>query len=301
MEDPLVSIAIPCYNHESYIQDCIKSIIDQNYSNIELIIIDDGSIDRSVSKIEEMVDACTKRFKRFEFRSRKNVGLSATLNEAVEWCVGEYYCTIASDDFMRPSKTSIQVQYLKAHPLCAAVFGGIDIVDIKGNVVKQLPGIEKSYSFKDVFLHQHDLPAATQMIRLASLKEVGGFRPDIVLEDWYMWLQLTRSGKTVDRIGVVISAYRRHEENFSKKINVMSAGRAKVASLFSDHSLYNRAMANALLVDAASLQIYDKKASFLHAKKAWQYSKKDFFSAQFLKYLIKSILPKRTLLKYFGH
>ena len=48
---PLVSIVIPCYNHEGFVQDCIRSVIDQTYQNIELIIIDDGSKDNSVEKI----------------------------------------------------------------------------------------------------------------------------------------------------------------------------------------------------------------------------------------------------------
>ncbi|MCD2506173.1 glycosyltransferase family A protein, partial [Staphylococcus aureus] len=73
-------------------------MIDQDYENIELIIIDDGSKDNSVIKIQEMVECCKQRFTRFEFRSRANIGLSATLNEALEWCEGEYFSALASDD-----------------------------------------------------------------------------------------------------------------------------------------------------------------------------------------------------------
>ena len=88
---PLVSVVIPCYNHEQFVQDSIQSVIDQTYRNIELIIIDDGSKDGSVEKIQEMVDICEQRFTRFEFRSRPNKGLSSTLNEALEWCKGKYF------------------------------------------------------------------------------------------------------------------------------------------------------------------------------------------------------------------
>lgn len=75
---PLVSVVIPCYNHESFVQDSIQSVIDQPYQNIELIIIDDGSKDGSVEKIQEMIPACQERFVRFEFQYRPNKGLSAT-------------------------------------------------------------------------------------------------------------------------------------------------------------------------------------------------------------------------------
>ena len=70
----LVSVVIPCYNHEKFIQDCIQSVIDQTYQNIELIIIDDGSKDSSVEIIEKMLPACEQRFVRFEFRNRPNKG-----------------------------------------------------------------------------------------------------------------------------------------------------------------------------------------------------------------------------------
>jgi len=81
---PLVSVVIACYNHEFFVQDSIQSVIDQTYQNIELIIIDDGSKDGSVKKIQEMIPNCQQRFIRFEFRHRLNKGLSATLNEALE-------------------------------------------------------------------------------------------------------------------------------------------------------------------------------------------------------------------------
>ena len=88
-DSPLVSVVIACYNHENFVQDCIKSVVAQTYDNIELIIIDDGSKDSSVEKISELIDVCQNRFSRFEFRHRSNKGLTATLNEALERRQGE--------------------------------------------------------------------------------------------------------------------------------------------------------------------------------------------------------------------
>ena len=121
-QQPLVSIVIPCYNHSQFVQETIQSIIDQDYENIELIIIDDGSKDNSVEVIQEMIPACEERFVRFEFRYRPNKGLCATLNEALEWCEGEYFSPLASDDIALPHKTSF---LLKKHQQydAAVVFG----------------------------------------------------------------------------------------------------------------------------------------------------------------------------------
>ena len=112
-EQPLVSIVIPSYNHERFIRDSIKSVIDQSYQNIELIIIDDGSTDVSVEKIQELIPLCEKRFTRFEFRHRPNKGLSATLNEALEWAQGEYFSSLASDDIILKDKIKIQTKFLR--------------------------------------------------------------------------------------------------------------------------------------------------------------------------------------------
>jgi len=124
MPEPLVSVVIPCYNHEKHVQECIQSIIDQDYQNIELIIIDDGSKDGSVGKIEEMILGCKVRFKRFEFRHRENVGLSSTLNEAIDWCEGGYFSPIASDDVLENNKISALTLLASEELNIAAVFGG---------------------------------------------------------------------------------------------------------------------------------------------------------------------------------
>ena len=125
----MVSVVIPCYNHENFVQDSIQSVIDQTYQNIELIIIDDGSKDGSVEKIQEMIPACQERFIRFEFRHRLNKGLSATLNEALEWCQGIYYSAIASDDMMLPEKTKLQVEFLKENKNLDSRSWIIDIIN----------------------------------------------------------------------------------------------------------------------------------------------------------------------------
>ena len=94
-EKPLVSVVIPCYNHEKFVQDCIQSVIDQTYENIELIIIDDGSKDNSVKVIQELADKYG-----FTFIHRPNKGLSATLNEGIRLSKGKYFSAIASDDIL---------------------------------------------------------------------------------------------------------------------------------------------------------------------------------------------------------
>ena len=250
---PLVSIVIPCYNHENFVQDCIQSVIEQTYENIELIIIDDGSKDNSVLKIQEMLEKCQNRFKQFEFRYRPNKGLSETLNESLEWCQGKYYSVLASDDQMFDNKTALQVAYLEKNKDCVGCFGGYQLIDENNIVTAYSKKDEKSYSFNEIFLHKHDLPAPTQMLLLNKLKEIGGYRIGIIIEDWYMWLKLAKIGK-LHYISEYLAFYRNHSDNMSKKIEIMHLGRNQVLDMYSNEKLYKIAKKEIFWIYMAELK-----------------------------------------------
>lgn len=243
MSKPLVSVVIPCYNHEDFVQASIQSVINQTYENIELIIIDDGSKDGSFAKIEEMTKLCEQRFVNFEFRSRPNKGLSATLNEAIEWCQGEYYSGIASDDVILSHKLKVQVEFLNSHHNVLAVFGGVQHIDENDKIIATSLSKSRYYDFKRIIMHKFDLPAVTQLIRLQALKETGGYDSSIILEDWYMWLKLTKHG-SIYYMSEIFALYRQHDNNISKDSEKMKQGRLDVLSFFKDSKYYNKALAN---------------------------------------------------------
>lgn len=255
---PLVTVVIPCYNHEQFVQDSIQSVIDQTYENIELIIIDDGSKDNSVLKIQEMINACKKRFVRFEFRSRPNKGLSATLNEALEWCEGKYFSAIASDDQMLNYKTRIQVKYLETNNDSVAVFGGVQLIDKNNRKLEKLVNKARSYSFEDIIMHRHDISAPTQMIRKEAIEKVGGYNSKMFIEDWYMWLLLSRQADLFST-DEVLTLYRRHDGNNSKNLSKMHSGRFEVLNCFSDSEFYFKAVNNVKWLNAYEELIHIKQ------------------------------------------
>lgn len=242
MSQPLVSVIIPSYNHEKFISEAIQSIIDQDYPNIEFIIIDDGSQDNSVNIIESFREICEDRFVRFEFRHRPNKGLCATLNEALEWVQGEYLCTVASDDIWMKEKTSLQVQYLKDNPNTVAVFGNMTLIDENGKIIEEGKVSFKRYLFADIFLHNSCIPTPTNMSRTIDIKNTGGFNPNLIIEDWYMWLKLAESGDYLDHLPNTLAYYRRHGENLSSKSLLMHDGRLEIVKKFSSHKQYKKAL-----------------------------------------------------------
>ena len=92
---PLVSIIIPVYNVEKYVDKCIKSVISQSYKNIEIIVVDDGSTDKS----REIVD-CYKKYKNVKVFHKENGGLSSARNYGLKHATGEWYAFVDSDDYI---------------------------------------------------------------------------------------------------------------------------------------------------------------------------------------------------------
>jgi alpha-1,3-rhamnosyltransferase len=260
---PLVSVVIPCYNHAVYVKDCINSVINQVYENIELIIIDDGSKDSSVHVIEEMRNICEVRFTRFKFLHRENRGLCNTLNQALEWCEGKYYSAVASDDIFLPLKIHKQVRYLENHPEVVAVFGGITLIDERGRIQRKIekPGI---FEFRDIFLSRHFLPAPTALVRRLELKAIG-YDPSIKIEDWNLWLKLSKRYTTkLVTLRESVTFYRQHQDNMSGNYEMMYEEGRKILAQFSDDVDYKLALAEYELAMASVLAFRDKRKAIHH-------------------------------------
>lgn len=283
---PLVSVVIPSYNHDQFVQDSIQSIVDQDYQNIELIIIDDGSKDSSVAKIKEMIALCERRFTRFDFRSRKNKGLCATLNEALEWCEGDYFSPLASDDIALSHKTSFLVDKIHNSEY-AVVFGNVTNI---GNVTAVGKKIEQTeHTFDDLFM-QINIPfAPAALIKTNELIAIGGYSESVKLEDWYMWLKLTNNSKKIVSYSEIVCLYRRHDNNMTNDIRFMHSARQDIIELYSDNIMYERAITNNLLIkarDTAFDGLIEPMKLLLESRR---------FDRESIIILIKIITPKNAI------
>ena len=104
-----VSVFMPVYNSSNFLDDSIQSILNQSHSNFELIIIDDGSVDDSISIIENYA----KQDKRIIFRKREHKGLPITRNEGIEISSGKYFVPMDSDDISFPERLSTQIAFME--------------------------------------------------------------------------------------------------------------------------------------------------------------------------------------------
>lgn len=227
-EWPLVTVIIPSYNHEMFIGEAIGSVVNQDYPNIELIVIDDGSIDNS----RDIIRALSRDFG-FSYIEQENQGVAKTLNRGVALAKGKYVTFLASDDFYYRNKVSVLVDALKNSPGdTAAVFGDADLIDEKGELIEMIYQGRSSTSFLGLYLAQgkkkrlidkgyaeykmliegNFIPAMSILCDLEKVRAVGGFPDQYVIEDYPMWLKLSKLFR-IRYLDVPVAAYRQHGNN----------------------------------------------------------------------------------------
>lgn len=211
--DPQVSVIVPCYNHEQYVETAINSVLQQTYPNIQLIVIDDGSADGSVAKLEKMRDEHD-----FSFIAQENHGVCRTLNRAIrELAEGKYIALLASDDYWHKDKVELQVEALESSRDTEFCFSqAIEFTDEPGAATFS-PFPRNCFSgnvLKRVFLRQH-VPAGTMMFSRDLYEELGGFDETLKEEDWDFVIRSAAS----TRFSVVqrpLLYYRSHAANSMK-------------------------------------------------------------------------------------
>lgn len=125
---PVVTIGIPFFNPGSYIEDAIRSVFAQTYTNWELILIDDGSQDGSLERVRSIVDPRVR-----VISDGKNLGLVDRLNQIAQLASGQFIARMDADDLMHPERIAKQLKLLQTHPELDVVDTGAYILDMKGN------------------------------------------------------------------------------------------------------------------------------------------------------------------------
>lgn len=220
---PLVSVLIPAFNHERFVERCLDSVLDDAYPAKEIVIIDDGSRDRTADLIAAWIARHGDQVP-VEFVRRGNKGVSATLNELAARARGEYLRLGASDDYLLPGGLHAQVSYLLAHPCKGAVIGDSIVIDREGNKLHDsgmcdLHGADKNLYRSDegirrAVISQWAIGGPVALVRKNAL-ETARWTEGLRIDDWDFFLRLA-SRDALGFIDVPVCAYRLHDTNLSK-------------------------------------------------------------------------------------
>ncbi len=223
-EYPLVSVVIPAYNHQDYVETCLDSVLEDTYPNKEIVIINDGSKDDTERVIREWTEKNGSKI-RVIFISRENRGLTASCNELIRESNGEYLAVLASDDFLLPGGIEKRYKYLSSNPRKLAVISDCIVVDNSGEKIydsafNDVAGVDKKLLGNDEDMKKYMIifgfvPGPALMVKKSLYDEIGLYDESLAFEDWTFYLN-TSAKNLLGFLDENLSAWRWHNDNTSR-------------------------------------------------------------------------------------
>jgi alpha-1,3-rhamnosyltransferase len=222
-KNPLVSILIPCYNHKKYVVECLDSVLADSYFPKEIIIIDDGSIDKSVEIIKDWIVSNSEKVP-IKFRHRENKGLTVTLNELIELSNGKYLIPLASDDCLINNTLSQRVNILEENNSKLVLISDARVINSDGlpifeSMISDFHKKDKNKYFTDndlldEVLFNFAISGPVLMINRSIYGLIGKYPEKLKAEDLYFYIKSASLKKILfwDR---KVSNYRIHTTNTS--------------------------------------------------------------------------------------
>jgi glycosyltransferase involved in cell wall biosynthesis len=232
---PEISIVIPAYNAEKTIKKTIESVLEQTYQDFEIIVINDGSIDKTVQIVESFKD------KRINIFSYENCGLPTARNRGIYRSTGEFIAFLDADDLWTKDKLEMQLNALKESPEAGLAYSWTCFMDVdeQGEAVSFLRSPEYAFAgdvYQQLLIGDFIHSGSNTLIRYQAIQAAGEFEPTLKsCEDWDYWLRIAARFHfvVVPKYQIL---YRRTPGGMSSKVEVM-----KEASLISIERAYNAA------------------------------------------------------------
>ena len=206
---PNVSVLMPVYNGEKFLSQAIESILNQTFTDFELILIDDGSTDSSNTIIQRYA----KKDSRVILTRQANSGIVSALNAALFAARGKYAARMDADDICIADRFEKQIDFLEANPSVLVVGGQGYLIDEDDDLISPISVVLDHDSIDSDLINKFNSKAMIHpatMFRTEKIKELGGYRDDFIwAEDLDLFLRVAERGKLANLDSLVIH-YRRH-------------------------------------------------------------------------------------------
>jgi len=190
---PLITVLMSVYNGERWLPECIQSVLEQTFTNLEFIIINDGSDDSSL----QIISHFAKKDSRICFYDRRNYGLTNSLNYGIAKAQGEWIARIDADDIWSSNKLQKQIECIQMNTSFVLVGSGLFLIDENSNQCgvyiypKQHSRLTRRLSRNSAFFAH-----SSALFKLSTMKKLGGYRAQFKRsQDQDLWLRLTEIGK----------------------------------------------------------------------------------------------------------
>ena len=198
MSQPLVTVICLCYNHERFVREAIESVWQQSYADIQLIIVDDASLDSSVSVIRELI---IDKPEIIFIANEKNEGSCRSFNLALELATGEFIIDLAADDVLLQDRVKIGVECIQmAGPEYGVQFSDAEIISEDGSHLyfhsEKFPHhtIPQGNIYKNL-IEQYFICSPTMMFRREVMEHMKGYDETLAFEDFDLWIRSSRKFK----------------------------------------------------------------------------------------------------------
>jgi glycosyltransferase involved in cell wall biosynthesis len=225
---PLISVIIPVYNREDYIERALDSILEESYPNKNIVLIDDGSTDNTHSVITGWIERNKDKIS-VTYRSRSNLGFVKTLNELIDLASGSHIVFFGSDDVLKNDGIQKRYDYLHSHPDKLMVLGDCQLIDGQDKVLHQsafvsIGKVNKALLKTDEGTRKFMIlngytPGATLMADKRIYSILGKYDERFGTEDWVYYIRAVAKNM-LGFMDETVAAYRVHENNacYSSKI-----------------------------------------------------------------------------------
>jgi len=205
-EQPKISIVTPVFNGADFLEQAIESVLNQDYPNIEYIVLDDGSTDNT----QEILKKYSHRLK---WHSHPNMGQSRTLNKGWEMSQGEVLGYLSSDDILFPSAISELVNELIADEKKMVVFPNCDVIDPYNRTIKK--AVCRPFNYDDLVIKQECYIGPGALFKRTALEKMGGWNADLrMAPDREFWMRVGLLGE-ISIYPKTLAYYRMHTKSTS--------------------------------------------------------------------------------------
>jgi glycosyltransferase involved in cell wall biosynthesis len=227
VERGLVSVVIPAFNREKFVEAAVHSVLEQTHPCLEVIVVDDGSTDGT----GDIAESVARIDSRVRVLRRVNEGPASARNAGLEAARGEFVAFLDSDDVYLTHKLESHVTFLEENPGVDLVFSDHATADEALNVrVVHARGMPAT-SFREALAIRNWFAISACTFRRRFLERVGPFRPDLTgTEDWELCIRCAQAG-TLSYVGGVVSLYRLHDDQFHDDYERMRRGWRSVIDL----------------------------------------------------------------------
>mgnify|MGYP000897556620 FL=1 len=200
---PKVSIVTPSFNHARFLEQTMRSVLEQDYPNIEYIVIDGGSQDGSRDLIEAYAPQLAY------WQSQPDGGQTDAINQGFARATGEILAWLNSDDYLLPGAVSRAVAALQAEPELGMVYGDCLLVNAEGKTIKRFPAAQTDYArLRRGYVH---IPQQSSFWRASLWEAVGPLDPSFYFAmDYDLWTRLARLAPLKYLPGEPWAAFRLH-------------------------------------------------------------------------------------------